>query len=210
MAKDKPVHYKFRDLKIFGSTEWLANNEKKYRVVYDEAECTFIYCELSFFNKLFDEDDWDVRISLKCVNNADGTEIANLVTDRTIRKDENIVYVREGWGVKTHGAYWKQGSYRWEAWIDNVFVAEKIFYIENEGAVSETSNPFFNLGQVRLYEGPDSNVPRKDRKYMASFNYHDTRYVWVEVNCENLVESKESWACEMFFNFKTHSGQLKG
>jgi hypothetical protein len=27
MAKDKVVHYKFRDLKIFGSTEWLANNE---------------------------------------------------------------------------------------------------------------------------------------------------------------------------------------
>ncbi len=210
MAKDKPVHYKFRDLKIFGSTEWLANNEKKYRLVYDEAECTFIYCELSFFNKLFDEEDWDIRMSLKCVNNVDGTEIANLVTDRTIKKDENIVYVREGWGVKTPGAYWKQGSYRWEAWIDNIFVAEKIFYIESEGIVTETVNPYFNLTGVKLYEGPDSNLPKKDRKYMFGFNYHETRYVWVEVNCENNVDEKSSWACEMFFNFKTHSGQLKG
>ncbi len=210
MAKDKPVHYKFRDLKIFGSTEWLANNEKKYRLVYDEAECTFIYCELSFFNKLFDEEDWDIRMSLKCVNNIDGTEIANLVTDRTIRKDENIVYVREGWGVKTSGAYWKEGSYRWEAWIDNVFVAEKIFYIESEGIVTETVNPFFNLTDIKLYEGPDSNLPKKERKYVSAFNFHETRYVWVEVNCENLVEDKESWPCEMFFNFKTHSGQLKG
>lgn len=210
MAKEKPTNYKFRDLKVFGSTEWLANNEKKYRLVYDEAECTFIYCELSFFNKLFDEQDWDVRINLKCVNNIDGTEICSLVADRTIRKDENIVFVREGWGVKTPGAYWKSGNYRWEAWIDNVFVSEKIFHVEDQGIVTETVNPFFTTQQIRLYEGPDSNVPKKDRKYVIAFNGKETRYVWVELSAENLVKNKEMWACELFFNFRTHSGQLKG
>lgn len=210
MAKEKPTNYKFRDLKVFGSTEWLANNEKKYRLVYDEAECTFIYCELSFFNKLFDEQDWDVRINLKCVNNADGTEICSLVADRTIRKDENIVFVREGWGVKTPGAYWKHGNYRWEAWIDNVFVSEKIFHVEEQGIVTETVNPFFNTQNIRLYEGPDSNVPKKERKYVVAFSGKDTRYVWVELAAENLVKSKDEWACELFFNFRTHSGQLKG
>jgi len=210
MAKENPIHYKFRDLKIFGSTEWLANNEKKYRLVYDEAECTFIYCELSFFNKLFDEEDWEVRLNLKCVNNIDGTEICNLVADRTIRKDENIVFIREGWGVKTPGAYWKPGNYRWEAWIDNVFAAEKVFHIESQGFVTDTVNPYFNLQSIRLYEGPDSNVTKKERKYLSAFYSKDTRYVWVEVNAENLTRDKESWACELFFNFRTHSGQLKG
>jgi SpoVK/Ycf46/Vps4 family AAA+-type ATPase len=210
MAKDKPTNYKFRDLKVFGSTEWLANNEKKYRLVYDEAECTFIYCELSFFNKLFDEQDWDVRINLKCVNNTDGTEVCSLVADRTIRKDENIVFVREGWGVKTPGAYWKHGNYRWEAWIDNVFVSEKIFHVEDHGIVTETVNPYFNTQSIRLYEGPDSNVLKKDRKYVGGFSGKDTRYVWVELNAENNVKGKETWACELFFNFRTHSGQLKG
>lgn len=210
MAKDKPVNYKFRDLKIFGSTEWLANNEKKYRLVYDESECTFIYAELSFFNKLFDEEDWDVRMNLKCVNHADNSEICNLVADRTIRKDENIVYVREGWGVKTPSVYWKKGVYRWEAWIDNVFVAEKIFYIEDQGIVTDTVNPYFNLKQVRLYEGPDSNLPKKERKYVSAFSNTETRYVWVELTCENLVKGNTNWQCEMIFNFKTHSGQLKG
>ena len=210
MAKENPVNYKFRDLKIFGSTEWLANNEKKYRLVYDESECTFIYCELSFFNKLFDEEDWEVRMNLKCVHHTDNTEICNLVADRTIRKDENIVFVREGWGVKTPGIYWKKGIYRWEAWIDNVFVAEKLFYIEEQGVVTDTVNPYFNLTQVRLYEGPDSNVPKKDRKYVSAFSANDTRYVWVELTCDNLVKTNQSWQCEFFFNFKTHSGQLKG
>lgn len=210
MAKEKPTNYKFRDLKVFGSTEWLANNEKKYRLVYDEAECTFIYCELSFFNKLFDEQDWDIRINLKCVNNIDGSEVCSLVADRTIRKDENIVFVREGWGVKTPGAYWKPGIYRWEAWIDNIFVSEKLFYIEEQGIVTETVNPYFTTQQIRLYEGPDSNVPKKERKYMVAFNGHETRYVWVELQAENQVKNKDSWACELFFNFRTHSGQLKG
>jgi len=49
---------------------------------------------LIFFNKLFDENDWDVKISLKCINQADGTELCNLIADRPIKKDENIVYVR--------------------------------------------------------------------------------------------------------------------
>jgi SpoVK/Ycf46/Vps4 family AAA+-type ATPase len=210
MAKEKPIHYKFRDLKIFGSTEWLANNEKKYRLVYDEAECTFVYCELSFYNKLFDEDDWDVRINLKCVNNATGDEICSLVANRTIRKDENIVYVREGWGVKTAGAYWKQGSYRWEAWIDNIFVSEKIFHVENQGMVTDTVNPYFNPNAVRLYEGPDSNLPKKERNYMMSFDSIETRYVWAEFVAENLVKTNEEWQCELFFHFRTNSGQLKG
>lgn len=210
MANENPIKYKFRDLKIFGSTEWLANNEKKYRLVYDEMECSFIYCELSFFNKLFDEQDWEVRMNLKCVQHADNSEICNLVADRIIRKDENIVYVREGWGVKTPGIYWKKGTYRWEAWVDNVLVAEKIFFIEDQGLVTDMVNPYFNLLQVRLYEGPDSNLPKKERKYLSVFSETETRYVWVELTCENLVKDVDIWQCELFFNFKTRSGQLKG
>jgi SpoVK/Ycf46/Vps4 family AAA+-type ATPase len=210
MAKDKPVNYKFRDLKIFGSTEWLANNEKKYRLVYDESECTFIYCELSFYNKLFDEQNWDVRISLKCVNNLTGEEVCSLTADRTIRKDENIVYVREGWGVKTASTYWKKGVYRWEAWIDNIFVAEKLFYIEDQGIVSDSVNPYFNINAIRLYEGPDANVVKKERKYVLRFGNEETRYVWLEFFADNLVKNADEWHCELFFYFRTHSGQLKG
>ncbi len=210
MAKELPQNYKFRDLKIFGSTEWLANNEKKYRLVFDEAECSFIYCELSIFNKLFDESDWDVRINMKCVNVEDGSEICNLSADRKITKEENIVFVREGWGVKNPGNYWKKGTYRWEAWIDGVYVAERIFYIIDLGLVTETVNPFFNLTKVRLYEGPEGNVPKADRKYVQVFDSEQTRYVWLEMDFENLISEVPLWPCELQFYFNTHTGQLKG
>lgn len=210
MAKELPHNYKIRDLKIFGSTEWLANNEKKYRQVFDEAECSFIYCELSFFNKLFDEQDWSARISLKCVNDETGNEICNLSADRNITKDENIVFIREGWGVKNPGNYWKKGIYRWEAWIDNEFVAEKTFYIIDIGLVSETVNPFFKINKVKLYEGPETNLISNERKYYSVFSSEETRYVWLELELENLVSGTSIWPCELQFYFNTHTGQLKG
>lgn len=210
MAKDQSNHYKFRDLKIFGSTEWLANNEKKYRLVFDESECTFIYCELSFFNKLFDEADWEVRINLKCVNDENGAEICNLSADRLIAKDENIVFVREGWGVKNPGNYWKKGVYRWEAWIDGIFVAEKLFYVIDLGVVSETVNPFFDITGIKLFEGPEQLIPKGERKYYSAFGSEETRYVWLELEMENLISEVPIWPCELTFLFHTHTGQLKG
>ena len=210
MAKDKVINYKYRDLKIFGSTEWLANNEKKYRQVYDLVECTFNYCERSFFNKLFDEKEWDVKISLKCVKLDDSSEICTLTADRTIKKDENIVYIREGWGVKSTGTFWKKGSYRWEAWVDGVFIAEKAFYILDIGLVTETENPYFNIKTNKLYEATETNIPKAERNYLSAFDTKETRYVWLEMVAENLVKGEEKWPCELIFNFKTRSGQLKG
>ncbi len=103
------INYKFKDIKVYGSNEWLANDEKKYRVVFDETECSFIYCELSFFNKLFDEKDWDIKINLKCYDSK-STEMCDLQVQKHIAKDENVVFVREGWGVKKIGGYWKRLS----------------------------------------------------------------------------------------------------
>ncbi|HNI43256.1 MAG TPA: hypothetical protein PK230_01090 [Chitinophagales bacterium] len=48
------IPYKFRDLKVYGSLEWLADGKKKYRRVFDRSETNHIYAELSFYNKLFD------------------------------------------------------------------------------------------------------------------------------------------------------------
>ncbi|MCK6610574.1 MAG: AAA family ATPase [Bacteroidia bacterium] len=210
MSKDTPLHYKFRDLKVFGSTEWLANNEKKYRQVYDESECTFIYCELSFFNKLFDENEWNLQVQLKCINLADESIICNLSADRPVKKEENIVFIREGWGVKSPGSFWRKGSYRWEAWIDGILVAEKAFYIVDIGRVTETVNPYFQITGLRLYEGPDGNIPKPDRHYLSMFDALDTRYVWLEMRIKNLVHDPETWPCELQFFFNTNTGQLKG
>ena len=45
-------NYKFKELRVYSSTEWLADNKKKYRQVFDRFETTYIYEELSFYNKM--------------------------------------------------------------------------------------------------------------------------------------------------------------
>jgi len=203
------THYKYRDIKVFGSTEWLANNEKNYRQVFDESEIAYVYCEVSFFNKLFDEKDWDLKLELKCFS-SDNKEVCSLNCDRTIRKEENIIFIREGWGVKEPGTYWKRGSYRWEAHVDGKFLAERYFYIEKEGVVLKGFNPYFDLEAIKLYEGPDSNMKPRDRKYFKVFNGQDSRYIWAEFIADNLIKNYDYWSCELVFHFKTKTGQLIG
>ena len=59
-------NYKFRELRVYSSTEWLADNKKKYRQVFDRYETTYVYAELSFFNRQFDRKAWEVDVTLKC------------------------------------------------------------------------------------------------------------------------------------------------
>jgi SpoVK/Ycf46/Vps4 family AAA+-type ATPase len=201
--------FKFRDIKTYGSTEWLANNAKKYRSVFDEQEAAYIYCEFSFFNKKYDEENWDIKLRLKCLNEKD-EEICDLVCDRAIDKRDNIVFVREGWGVKTPSTYWKSGAFRWEAYVNGELTATKSFYIERQGPVKNGINPYFKIETLKLYEGPDANMVELERKYYVGFNALSTRYIWIELNAKNLVRKSSDWASELTFNYKTSAGYLKG
>ncbi|MBC7425615.1 MAG: AAA family ATPase [Bacteroidia bacterium] len=202
-------NYKFRDIKTYGSTEWLANNAKKYRSIFDELEVSYIYCEFSFFNKKFDEDNWDIKLLIKCLDSSDN-EVCELNCDRQVDKRDNVVYVREGWGVKTPNTYWKAGSYRWEVWVNGELIGTKSFFIERQGIVKNGTNPYFTVETLKLYEGPDANLNPGERKYYIAFNALSTRYIWIEFNAKNLVRKSTDWACELTFNYKTASGHLKG
>lgn len=202
-------HYKFREIKTYSSTEWLANNSKKYRTVFDEQEVSYIYCEVSLYNKRFDTKNWQLKMQLKCFD-ADNNEICDLNCDRLVEKKDPVIYVREGWGVKTPGTYWRAGQYRWEAWIDGELVEKKSFYIENQGLVRNGVNPYFKIDTVKLYEGPDANIKESDRKYYVSFSAMNTRYIWVELNVQNVTRKSNDLALEFIFNFRTSNGFLKG
>lgn len=205
----KEPNFKYRDIRTYGSTEWLANNSKKYRSVFDEQEASYIYCEFSFFNKKFDQEDWPLKLQLKCFD-SQGNEICDLNCDRKIDKRDPVIYIREGWGVKTPGTYWKQGHYKWEVWSDGELLGSKFFYIEKQGVVKNGLNPYFDVSTIKLYEGPDANIKDKQRKYYSVFNALTTRYIWVEFTAQNLVRKSSEWACELMFHFRTSTGYTKG
>ncbi len=101
--------YKFKSLKVYSSNEWMID-KKKYRVVFDSTETKYIYAEFAFYNKSFDEQEWETVIHLKAFSVAGSRkELCQLEFKRTIKPDENIVYLREGWGMEKPGAFWKEG-----------------------------------------------------------------------------------------------------
>jgi SpoVK/Ycf46/Vps4 family AAA+-type ATPase len=210
-SKAQVTPYKFRELKVYSSTEWLADNKKKYRQVFDRQETTFVYAELSFYNKLFDEDAWDVTITLKCFSLArNKKEICNLELKKKISKYDHTVYVREGWGNKKEGSFWARGTYYWEAWMDDIKVATKYFYIEEMDDVQdEEVTNYLDLKSIRLYEGKYDDVSPEDRKFFKAFAVEDTRYIYAEIKCENH-NIFSNWQCELFVKFFNQSRELKG
>jgi len=213
-GKDKPIvkNFKFKELKVYSSTEWLADNKKKYRQVFDRGETSYIYAELSFFNKMFDIDFWEVSIHMKCFSLQKGRkkEVCNLSFKRKVSKYDHVVYVREGWGNKNPGAFWKKGTYYWEAWIEEEREATKYFYIEEgDTPISLDNNPYLELESLKLYEGPYDDVTEDDRSYFRSFSSEETRYIYSEVILRNVNNGKP-WQCELFIKFYNGARELKG
>src|SRR5690554_5334002 len=128
-------NYKFKSLKVFGSDEWLANRKREYRMVFDESELTYLSAEFAFYNKRFDETEWDAEISLRAysVHGDERKEMCVQNETRKILPTENIVYINKGWGMAIAGTFWKAGEYLWEAQIDGEIVGTKRFYIESTG-----------------------------------------------------------------------------
>ena len=203
--------FKFRELKVYASTEWLADNKKKYRQVFDRYETTYVYAELSFHNKLFDVEDWEIDVELKCFSLKKGRkELCNLPFKRKVSKYDNVVFIREGWGNKKEGVFWKKGTYYWEAWVEGEKVATKYFYIEDAGNDDfDGQNNYLTVQSLRLYEGPYDDVIEDDRIYYKSFSSEETRYIYVEILLKSNNIGK-NWQCELFTKFYNDARELKG
>jgi len=204
--------YKFRELKVYGSTEWLADNKKKYRQVFDLSEASYIYAELSFFNKLFDVEDWEVEVELHCYSMKKGRkELCALPFKRKVSKYDNVVYIREGWGNKKDGLFWKRGTYYWEAWIEGEKVSTKYFYIEDssDGLDTGEEGKYLDVQSLKLYEGPYDDVNEDDRVYYTNFSGEETRYIYVEIVLKNY-NLLHNWQCELFIKFYNDARELKG
>ncbi|NNE25788.1 MAG: AAA family ATPase [Saprospiraceae bacterium] len=214
MAEDKDIkhikNYKFKELNVYASTEWLADNKKKYRQVFNGNTCSYIYAELAFYNKRFDEKAWNINVELKCFESTRKKKICNLEFNKKVSKQDNIVYIREGWGNKKEGSFWKRGTYYWEAWIEGEKIATKYFYVEEFGdSWSDIWDDRVELQSLKLYEGSFEDVDEASRRYLRIFSTDQTRYIYTELKLKNK-EQKLRWNCELFLKFYNQARELKG
>jgi SpoVK/Ycf46/Vps4 family AAA+-type ATPase len=200
-------NYKLKELKVFGSKENLYFNIKKYRKVYDESEARYIYCELAFYNKLFDESNWNVAARFVCREADTGKQLCDFTKELEVTSDQNIIYIREGWGTPDPG-WWKKGKYIWEVFMGTKSVGIAPFYIVDGGLPSPEGNPYFSIKEVRLFESPREGMPINERQYLKAFASETTRYLNVEMRLDNRSDS-DYFPLELNFHFYNDAGQLK-
>ena len=201
--------FKFKGLSVYSSDEWMANSTKRYRSVFDKAETTYLRFELALFNKLFDEEDWTAKVSVRCeeVLVSGNSIICTLDTELKVSKDDNIAYVRDGWGTPNAGTYWKKGTYQWVASIDGIEVGSQRFFVEDVGLVTKNHNPYFAIEHVKLFNGNIDGWNQQKRRYLKVFNKETTQYVWAEIKIKVLTNLAFNY--EIFLNYIDDSGQPK-
>lgn len=201
--------FKFKSLSAYSSDEWMANSTKRYRTIFDKAETTYLRFELALYNKLFDEEDWTGKAVVTCeeVLTTGNRIICTLDSELKVSKEENIVYMRDGWGTPNAGTFWKKGTYQWVATIDGVNVGSMRFYVEDVGLVTKNSNPYFSIEHVKLYHGNVDGWNQRSRKYLKTFNKETTQYVWAEIRIK--VSTPLAFNYELFLNYVDDSGQHK-
>lgn len=234
-----PTKYRFKHLKVYSSTEWLADGKKKYRRVFEAEDLSYLYVELSIFNKLFDRDDWDTKVKLICYKFVEEgrEEICNIVVDRHVSEEEPVFYVREGWGHATKGQYWKKGNYLWEAYIAEELPIKAEIKLDDEeeeviqeGKVERTYD-YRLLGSSTFYIEDAGLVSDDDNPYfdLNHLNLYEGPSSGVEMSQRTYLKHFSAadtryiwvefdlenmisygWHAELFFNFYNSEGQLKG
>ncbi len=201
--------YKIKEIKTYSSSEWMVGSTKKYRTVFDANELTYVWAELSVYNKKFDEESWSAEFKLEAYNYDSDEVICSQTENITIDKEQNIVYFRKGWGNADVGGFWKEGKYVWKAFLDNQKIGQNIFYVNDIAKVTEKKNPYFDIVSVKLFNGAYEGwkTAQKDRTYLLKFKRSETKYVWVELKIK--PSTNKPFYAEYFFNFFSDAGQPK-
>ena len=199
--------YKFKDLKVHGNAEWLSDGKRKYRQVFDVNITKYIYYELSIYNFLFDKDDWNISVLFK-VTDQNGTEKCSETVTQPVMKTDNVAFIKYSWGLEKPGTYWFKGAYKIEAWVDGALLGTKNFYMLGEGEIQYDCEPYFRLSTVKLYEGPGADVPFGKREYLKSFAVDKTRYLWIEIEGDNLQYQKVPWQGEFFIRIRNSNSEM--
>ncbi|MBC7863130.1 MAG: hypothetical protein IAF38_09160, partial [Bacteroidia bacterium] len=201
--------YKFKSLKLYSSDEWMVDETKRYRTVFEKSELKHLRVELALNNKEFDKSDWACKVELKAfkIENAEKKELCNLDVGVYADKKDAVIFVRDGWGTYSAGEYWTEGEYYWEANVDGIIVGSATFFVNNIGLVSLGKNPYFEIEGIRFYCGNFEGWRLEKRKYLSCIQGKATEYLWCELKIKTLT--RKEWNYELFFNFFDHSGQFK-
>ena len=204
----KGGNFKVKSVNVFCIDDPLLGNERRYRKVFDRKEVHFIYCEFNFYNKLFDEEDWEMEVTFECIDVQTNKSLCKLNKKIKVDKSRNEYPLREGWGTKKAN-WWKPGQYKWKVFVDGKESGSTDFFITSYGAVTNSSNPYFTINAIKLFESGKVPEPVGKREYLLQFKSKGTRYINAQFEFDFLLDAP-AFPLELHIRIKNDSGYRKG
>ncbi len=138
-------YFKIKSVRTF-AWDRVMNKQRRYRRVFDRFELSYLSVAVEFFNKQFDEKDWDCKVTYKAYvfeGGKKGKQLCSEEKELSVTKDQNLVITDFGWGNDQYGKYWERGAYLWEVYIDGDEVGTAKFYVEDAGRVTAKRKSLF-------------------------------------------------------------------
>lgn len=151
----------FNDIKMFAFTADSIPASKRYLVQFDEQRTCFVGAEITFFNPLYDNNDY--RLSGSAVWYLNGTESGrNYFSINVIKAWPEVAFV-QSWGTE-HPGFWQKGQGRLEIHINNQKVCERWFLIGNSEIEQSTDT---KINKMEYFSEEDSLTSVQKHRYLS-------------------------------------------
>jgi len=209
-SKEEKSGIELISINVFCEDEWF-NGRKKFRKVFDRRETTFIYCEVGFLNKYYNKEDQKIKLQFRCLfktNTRGDEEVCNFEEEYIISKEESIAYLYAGWGNQEPGVYWTLGDYYWEVYLNEKKLGTFDFYVNDVGIVTPYKNPYFEVFDVRLFNGGNFIENIEEITPLKIFDKNKICYLYTDLLIKN--KSATPYHAEIVFRYLDVNGFIKG
>lgn len=167
--------FRLKEIKLFASADSSqAGLFKDYRTVFDRSELSYLSVEVSFYNKLYKQNqfltslNWYARTILQCRKKSGNNwiDVCSFDLSRAIKSSEEIVRLNANWGNALQGSFWQEGEYYWDVWINDQLLVIQYFYINDIGLPANVNNAYFKEVVLQFYDSQKVNNGR----YFKVFN----------------------------------------
>jgi ankyrin repeat protein len=187
------------------------NAPERSQIVYlsrlPRSSTRFVYCELEGKNLFYNVSNNDIKLSFRYYY-PDGSLMGEPSYDITISSDwdDTFLYGSYGW---VEPGNWSVGTYAVEAFINGNKVGDAQFSIY-EDAPDATSKPGIKFEKMLFFEGEIKAPEPAQRTYLSRFPCSSTRYVFCQVDGENLLYNIREQDIDLICKFYFPDGSLMG
>lgn len=176
-----------------------------YATDFSKENTRYIWTRVFVQNLFYKKTDQSHLVLFRYYNPFDSL-IAEFTATLNIKREQEKAYTSRGWGWEEPGR-WKNGIYRVEVYIDEIFMGEKQFIIIEQKYL-QTTEKTIELIKIKFWESPESGLETNKRVYTNKFLKSKTRYINTTLEIKNLQYGISDNTVNLYLKYYLPDGTL--